>query len=1096
MSHLTTVPRSIEKDTLPRQLNAEPQEFDQIERYGVVAQLLERMFADISAPVRVLEVGCNVLHLLPRFLDSRRYQVMRCDILPFASDEDFLCIDEKQPLPFADETFDAVVALEVLEHLPAERRREFLSDCLRVARHGAVFTCPNGVPEVIEAERLASAVYQQANGTPHPFLQEHQHFGIPTEQEITSLLGELEYPFAVFDNARLDIWLTMMLAENVRSHQALSELQKRLNQPVARLLQAEGIPYRKVYVCCKTFEASAALEPTGRKSWLAGAGQGQADPVTAQHYMIQMLCQALAGSQAEAGGRQMQLLAQQAELDGLKQQYLIHYNLLQGVTHSWSWNLMTPLRYLKRLLRPSGFDARSLMPWNQLEAIPERGSGHWRSLGPDPHFFVPCMLTKGWVRLRLKLNSSVQARFEVYIDPEKGTHQPECIGRTDIRSTVEGDFYLYVPREVTAMRFDPIDVAGEFHLETFEVKPVAGPVALLRAVGGKLRQLRAHARPSRALRRAARLLLHGDMKEFGHRLFHGLRRPTFTGPGQYDEQAEYEAWRRRRLLTDAHRERINRQIGEMTEPPLISILMPVYNINEHYLRQAIESVRRQIYPHWQLCITDDASPSPHVARVLAEYTALDPRIQVVRHAENRGIAAASNSALALAKGDYVALLDHDDELAELALFRMAAKIIADRRLDMIYSDEDKIDVDGRHVEPFFKPEWSPEYFLSCMYTCHLGVYRASLVREVGGFRSEFDSAQDYDLVLRIIARTDRIGHVPEILYHWRKLPTSTASGSQAKPQACVVARRAIQDYLDATDQPGTVEPGPGPGLHHVRYALARHPRVSIIIPSACRPVLIRGEPTYHILNIVQCIRNKSTYDNYEILLLHPGELSAELRRRLEPFDVLPATYPEPFNWSATMNLGAARATGEQLLFLNDDMEVITSDWLESMLEFAQHPDIGAVGARLLFPDGRVQHVGVTMLGCHPGHPFYLAERDHLGYYNSSMVHRNCVAVTGACLMTRAEVFRALGGFDMDFPLNYNDIDYCLRVLGTGRRIVYTPFAELYHFESATKTGTYPHELEAFKKRWQPHWPRDPYVSPNLASQPDFRIDANWPPVDG
>jgi glycosyltransferase involved in cell wall biosynthesis len=384
-------------------------------------------------------------------------------------------------------------------------------------------------------------------------------------------------------------------------------------------------------------------------------------------------------------------------------------------------------------------------------------------------------------------------------------------------------------------------------------------------------------------------------------------------------------------------------------------------VAERYLRRAIESVRSQNYPHWELCIADDGSTSPALQRLLEEYTRIDPRIRAVFLPENRGIAAASNAALGLATGDYVALLDHDDELAEHALFRMAEAIVGDRCVDVLYSDEDKIDIDGRHVEPFFKPDWSPELFLACMYTCHLGVYRTALVREAGGFRSEYDSAQDYDLMLRLLERAPQIQHIPDVLYHWRKLPTSAATAVSAKPQAPDAGRRALQDYLERTGRPGIVQRGALPGLHRVRYRILGRPKVSIIIASACRPVGVNGSATYHVLRCVESIRRKSTYANYEILLVHhEDDLTPELWATLDRLGVVCLPYDEPFNWSTAMNRGATAATGDHLLFLNDDMEIITPDWLEALLEFSQQSEIGAVGGKLLFPNGELQHVGVLV----------------------------------------------------------------------------------------------------------------------------------------
>jgi GT2 family glycosyltransferase len=413
---------------------------------------------------------------------------------------------------------------------------------------------------------------------------------------------------------------------------------------------------------------------------------------------------------------------------------------------------------------------------------------------------------------------------------------------------------------------------------------------------------------------------------------------------------------------------------------------------------------------------------------------------------------------------------------------------------MIYSDEDKLEPDGRHVEPFFKPDWSPEFFLSCMYTCHLGVYRTALVRAVGGFRSAFDTAQDYDLALRLSEKTPRIHHIPDVLYHWRKLPHSAATRVDAKPEAPAAARRALQEHLERTGRPGTVEPGRLLGLHRVRFAIQGQPRVSIIIPSACRPTTVRGKPGHHIIHLVESIRQKSTYPNYEVLLVHgPGEVSAALAKQLDDLGVARLERGGSFNWSAALNLGAATAGGDYLLFLNDDMEIITPDWLEALLEFAQLPEIGVVGPKLLFPDGKLQHAGVLVAAATPRHAFYRFPGDYPGYFSGNIVHRNCSAVTGACLMTRADLFHALGGFDETLALNYSDIDYCLRVIDHGQRVVYTPHAQLYHFEGATKPGTFESELNAFRERWEEKWRLDPCHNPNLSGRfVDYRIELGVP----
>jgi GT2 family glycosyltransferase len=1075
-------------------------DFDQFQRYSAVAQVLDRLLAGLTGPVRVLEVGANVLNALPLFLDPERVRVTRCDVEPFSQDADFVLIDKDKPLPFADESLDAVVALEVLEHLPPARRRDFIADCLRVARRGTVFTCPNGTPEVAVAESLANAVYRQRHGRPHPFLGEHEAFGLPREEDVLAVLQELDCPHAVFDNAPLALWLPeMLLAEAVKEKQAAAAVQTALLARSGRLLrgqlgQAASAPYRKVYVCAKTFAATAALQPppTGAAANalpMSADGEAAAQALgTLARLAAELLTALEEEHQSQATIRKAEADLLHNELSTWREQHTITHSLLTSITRSSSWRLLAPLRAVRHLLAPRGFDAGSLITWQQLEPLPDALAGSWLSLDSDPQFLVPCWFPAGWARIRLKMTSPVQGRVEVYADTGEGFSPAACVERLNLgREGVDRDFFVYFPRPVRAVRLDPLDVEGEFRLELFKVQAVPAPVALARACAGKLALLWKHRRLGRSLRRGLALLLTGRFRQVLQRLAGGLEQPAYLAPERHQVQA-YEVWQRHHRLTDADRSRMRDETAAMPDPPLISVLMPVYNGPEPYLSLAIESVLRQTYPHWELCIADDASTASHVRPVLEQYAARDPRIRIAYRPRRGNIAAASNSALALAQGDYVALLDQDDEIAEHALFKMAQALVGDRQLDMVYSDEDKLEIDGRRGDPFFKPDWSPEYFLTCMYTCHLGVYRAALVREVGGFRSEFDTAQDYDLALRLVARTSRIAHVPDVLYHWRKLPGSTALSHVGKPQANEAARRALVSYLKTVGQKGTVEPGPLNGLHRVRFAVAGRPRVSIVIPTASRGARIRGKETTYIAMCVESIRRKSSYKNYEIIVVDNDDMPPALRQQLERWRVRHVTYAEPFNLASKINLAAAKAQGDHLVLLNDDIEVLAEDWLECMLEYSQQPGIGAVGARLLFPDGRLQHVGVTIQGGNPTHPFYGNPAQDIGYGAGNVLVRNFSAVTGACLMTRMDVWQELGGFDEAFPLNYNDVDYCLRLIERGRRVVYTPYAQLYHHEGASKEGLHQHELDAFKARWGERWAHDPYYNPNLSNRyHDYRI---------
>ncbi|HUE96334.1 MAG TPA: glycosyltransferase, partial [Longimicrobiaceae bacterium] len=427
-------------------------------------------------------------------------------------------------------------------------------------------------------------------------------------------------------------------------------------------------------------------------------------------------------------------------------------------------------------------------------------------------------------------------------------------------------------------------------------------------------------------------------------------------------------------------------------------------------------------------------------------------------------------------------------------FQVARWINARPDADVVYSDEDKLDLAGVRCDPYFKPDWSPEHFLACMYTCHLMVVRRRLVDEIGGFRRGYEGAQDYDLLLRLMERTLRIDHIPRILYHWRKVPQSTASAGQAKPWALDAGRLALEDYARRHGLEADVTPGPALGLYRVRRAIRGTPLVSIVIPTAGRRREVNGRQVDLLAAGIRSVARRTSWPHYEIVIVadyagvQPTTMDAleGVRHR-----VVISEFEGPFNFSRKINLGVCRAEGEHVVLFNDDLEVIGGEWLSALLEFSQDAAIGAVGARLLYPDGRLQHVGMV-LGVNgvAAHAFHQHPGSSAGYASSAVSIRNYSAVTAACLMSRRAVFDEVGGFDEAFPIDFNDVDYCLRIRRAGYRIVFTPHAELYHHESASfgaRTQD-PAGTEEMRRRWADVLDRDPYYNPNLTRDfPDYRI---------
>jgi GT2 family glycosyltransferase len=520
--------------------------------------------------------------------------------------------------------------------------------------------------------------------------------------------------------------------------------------------------------------------------------------------------------------------------------------------------------------------------------------------------------------------------------------------------------------------------------------------------------------------------------------------------------------------------------------PRFSILTPVYDTPADVLEAMLKSVLRQRLGDWELCLVDDCSPDPAVRERLQRAEAEDSRVRVLSRAENGGIVAASNDALAIAKGEFVVLLDHDDALHPDALAQVAAALDASPEADYVYTDEDKIDRSGHHQEPFFKPDWSPERMRTQMYTCHLSVLRRALVEEVGGFDPEFEGSQDWDLVLKVTERARQVVHLPRVLYHWRTLETSAAGGGEeAKPWAFEAGTRAIQAHCERIGMQAQAERDlDWPGVYHLQPRLHSEPSVSIIIPTAGQKREVRYEDIVLISHCVRSIVETSTYENYEIVVVVDSDtdpsLATELRviagERLRLVD-----FDQPFNFSAKINRGAVRSEGELLLLLNDDMEVITPNWIERMAMYAELDGIGAVGGRLLLEDGRIQHAGILFEnGGYAGHIYHGFSGEYNGYSNNVLVAQNYLAVTGACLMTPRKAFDEVGGFSTAFPLNYNDMDYCLKLRSTGRRSVYDPDTVLFHFESSSRsTEVEDWEKEALIARWLPLTISDPATNPHL-----------------
>jgi len=547
---------------------------------------------------------------------------------------------------------------------------------------------------------------------------------------------------------------------------------------------------------------------------------------------------------------------------------------------------------------------------------------------------------------------------------------------------------------------------------------------------------------------------------------------------------------------------LEQRFAQLGNLPSFSVVMPVFDPPPPFLRQAIESVRAQWYQNWELCIADDCSTNPEVHDILRQAQAEDPRIKVVFRQANGHISEATNSALELATGEFVALLDHDDLLAPHAL-SYVAQVVREESPDagIIYFDEDKVDDDGNWIQPYFKPDFDPLLFLEQNYLVHC-VIRRALIEEVGNFNVGYEGAQDWDLILRVVEQLDpaQIVHVPHVLYHWRYHQNSTASQIEAKPYAISAQERAVSEHLKRTGRSASLKRIEEIGHYQIRWDLPEDlPMVSIVIPTRDGKLLQK---------CLESLWEKTTYPKYEILLVDNGSEQEEtlnfLKRNKHRLRVV--RDERPFNYSALNNAAAKTAQGDYICLLNDDTEVISPDWLEEMVSQAMQPGVGVVGAKLYYSDGRVQHAGVLLgLGHHrgiAGHPFKTWGGSDPGYFGLARLARSMSAVTAACMIVHRSVWDECGGLDEALVIAFNDVDFCLRVRERGYRIVWTPFAELYHHESVSRGSDdepetrlrFETESAFMRDRWGALLQKDPAYNPNLTLTNDIAAyGLAWPP---
>ncbi|NMC64473.1 MAG: glycosyltransferase family 2 protein [SAR324 cluster bacterium] len=635
----------------------------------------------------------------------------------------------------------------------------------------------------------------------------------------------------------------------------------------------------------------------------------------------------------------------------------------------------------------------------------------------------------------------------------------------------------YIPKNIKEFELRPFNVQGSFELKSFKIRHHGSAQFITHLCWKYLWQLFKHPRLFYSnVRKACLILRTGGWA--------ALRIKLFADPITND----YQEWVKRfDTLNDRDKALISEHSKKLTFKPLISVIMPVWNTPEKWLRAAIESVRKQIYTNWELCIADDASTEVHVRKILEEYSKIDSRIKVVFRELNGHISEASNSALHLAEGEYIALLDHDDELTPHALYYIAVELNQFRDAGLIFSDEDKITSYGMRFNPYFKSDWNHLLLLAQNFVCHLTVLKRELVEKVGGFRKYIEGAQDWDLILRCSEHLDekQIRHIPHVLYHWRVIEGSTAQSTSFKPYVLKAQQKVVSEHLERLGQRASVEILEDIAQLRTRFELpSKLPLVSLIIPTRDQVEFLK--------RCIKSIQDKSSYLNFEFVIIDNGSEEKEtldyFREVKKAPNVKVVEFDAPFNFSRINNEAVKYASGEILGFLNNDLELISPNWLSEMLSYAVQDEIGAVGARLLYPNNLIQHAGIILgIGGVAGHNHKGQTRENPGYFNRAILPQYFSAVTAACLLMRKKVFEEIKGFDENLSVAFNDVDLCLRIRRAGYKIVYTPYAEFYHHESISrgyedtteKLARFDKEIDFMKKRWKDELLNDPFYNPNL-----------------
>ncbi|TXK76915.1 glycosyltransferase [Paenibacillus sp. N3.4] len=1030
--------------------------FDHYQRYKHAAEVINKWKNSSGIKkIRILEVGANEHKNLELFLaddDITYLDIQLPDHLKF--DSSYIQGDATE-MPFSDNEYDWVIALDVFEHINNDRKQAFLLEMNRVGKHGFLMSAPFNTPGVAVTEKSANTFFHVLYGEDYRWLKEHEELGLPELDETLDFLIKREIPFIHFGHGSLAIWEMMMsthflVAGKFALRPYCTLIDDVYNQKIYSSDYADP-HYRQFIVSVKD---SGIIETIS--NWISGrkhqdVSQDALDEISTLYEKLKILHQNISDKD-----RNENYNGQFQHLAGVIEQQVSHSNLVFENIRNQNTLLDGEIKDTYKLLNDE-MSQRNLLLREENRLQNE-------------------LLSKEINEMMLKVTSIESKVSNLERIKEENEIAKSLEIQKNLEHTIEEQKNNYL-RTIEEFR----EILGEkdHHISNLQIMAESLRIKnrIKRALPNTIKK------PLKKIYRILKLIknnphyLSRGLFELRRRGIKGLTEKV-AGVNLQQEQPPHNY----QLLDQFDREAMVKELEKWPFKPLVTVLMPVYNVSPKWLGLAIESVQAQIYDNWQLVIVDDCSTNQETKDYLNKV--IDSRIHISFLKNNLGIAGATNEAAALGKGEYFCLLDNDDELRPHALFEMV-KALQLKMYDLLYSDEDKIDVHGVRKNPFHKPDWSPDLLRCQMYMGHLIMFKKSLFEQVGGYKTGFDGAQDYDLILRM---TESVGcsihHVPKILYSWRELSTSTAINPDSKPYAQHSGLKAVNEHLARVFGEGNAwaEETEYLYVYDSRFRLTEpKPKVSIIIPTKDKIDLL--EPC------IQSIISVTTYSDYEIIILdNNSELKAsmdwfsEIQEKYTFVKVIEAKYE--FNWSKLNNHGIDVSTGEVLVFLNNDTVVLTSDWLSRLAEKTLQSGVGTVGALLLFEDRTIQHAGVVIgMGGWADHVFKGQQPIHYGSpFISPAVIRNVSASTGACLAISRKTINKVGPFDEDFIICGSDVEISIRATNAGLFNIYDPKVVLYHYESKTRTSFVPEQdFKMSALHYGPYLKNgDPFYNSNLS----------------